>query len=536
LLLIATAAPIQAAETRPPVASWAAVQGGGYAATYAISPAGDLFACVDVSTSSVHMWDTQTFKLLWKKRVESGDGDVGLVFSPDGRRLACLLTDELGLGFEEDFDEAFGPADGFGPKEGVVLHDALTGKMLRRFGDVGTDIIYGVALSPDGRRLAIQNRFGGDVSLWDADKGRRIATLLPAKKRSLTALRFSPDGKRIVGTGFGVKIFERRGPGGSYESGGGTTDENYVLIWDVESPESVQEMQMRGSSAPWTVRFAPDGQTFALVSFRSVVRRLNVITSAVGELRVFDAEDGSIRTRVGSFLATSLVFADDGRTIVGAWHNVRELSVRICDLDSRRVRRTIQYRSPAGRSEMVTAAFSRNAAVLAVARSDGTIELWDVRTGRMQTVLEEDNRRFLGFATDKLWAPSEANPLTFNSNCLIAVKYFGDRSPNATGEDTEMRVVVWDVADYLHSPGESTPDLSEQSQTEPSTPTKSEPPATGHRLRTWSSADGRFRTQATLIRADSNTATLETADGRTIQVPLARLSAADQKYVREQSP
>jgi WD40 repeat protein len=221
--------------------------------------------------------------------------------------------------------------------------------------------------------------------------------------------------------------------------------------------------------------------------------------------------------------------------MVGVWHNARELSARICDLDSRRVRRTIQHVAPAGQGETVTTAFSPDAAVMAVARADGTVELWDVRAGRVRTVLGDDNTRFLGFADERLWAPLPANPLAFTSGGkLIAVKYFGDRSPSATGEDSEMRVAVWDVADHFQSPGETIRDASEQSQAEPSAPAKSESPATAP-LRTWSSADGRFNTRATLIRADSDTATLETADGRTIQVPLTRLSAADRQYIRDQS-
>ena len=68
-LLIASSTSAQAAEATTPVLSWTAVRGGGYMTTFAISPAGNLFACVDVSTSSVHMWNTQMGKLLWKKPV-----------------------------------------------------------------------------------------------------------------------------------------------------------------------------------------------------------------------------------------------------------------------------------------------------------------------------------------------------------------------------------------------------------------------------------------------------------------------------------
>ncbi|MEM1067728.1 MAG: SHD1 domain-containing protein [Planctomycetota bacterium] len=50
--------------------------------------------------------------------------------------------------------------------------------------------------------------------------------------------------------------------------------------------------------------------------------------------------------------------------------------------------------------------------------------------------------------------------------------------------------------------------------------------------RQWKSADGQFQTQGTLVDADEREVTLKLTDGRTIQVPIDKLSAKDRDYVK----
>ena len=54
-------------------------------------------------------------------------------------------------------------------------------------------------------------------------------------------------------------------------------------------------------------------------------------------------------------------------------------------------------------------------------------------------------------------------------------------------------------------------------------------------MRTWHDASGRFEIEATLVSLKDQTVTLKRKDGRTIRVPLKRLSAENQKFVRGQS-
>jgi hypothetical protein len=98
---------------------------------------------------------------------------------------------------------------------------------------------------------------------------------------------------------------------------------------------------------------------------------------------------------------------------------------------------------------------------------------------------------------------------------------------------TQTRACVWDLPAYIDRAGRqgrSSLRVAAASVSVGSSTTDASRP-----WRTWASADDRFHTRASLIRADSDTATLKTADGRTIQVPLSRLSATDQQYVRDHS-
>jgi hypothetical protein len=54
-------------------------------------------------------------------------------------------------------------------------------------------------------------------------------------------------------------------------------------------------------------------------------------------------------------------------------------------------------------------------------------------------------------------------------------------------------------------------------------------------MRTWHDASGKFEIEATLVSLKDQTVTLKKKDGRTIRVPLKKLGAEDQKFIREQS-
>jgi WD40 repeat protein len=142
--------------------------------------------------SDVKVWDAQTGQELLSIKGQGGP-DVGVAFSPDGKRMASVS-----------------PVGGQGPVADnwiveVKVWDAQTGQELRPLQGGGGRVALGpanirrpdLALSPDGRRLA--SAHGEMLKVWDTQTGEELLTLkVPTWVGSVF---FSPDGHRLAGGG-----------------------------------------------------------------------------------------------------------------------------------------------------------------------------------------------------------------------------------------------------------------------------------------------------------------------------------------------
>jgi WD40 repeat protein len=237
-------------------------------------------------------------------------------------------------------------------------------------------------------------------------------------------------------------------------------------------------------------------------------------------------------------------------------------------------------------------AVSPDASTLALIRTSGEVTLWDFQTGRhIGTLPCPRGLRFYNFPYQSfpdLGCSSDRDgfvAFSLDGRRLIWAAHYVDRDYRPYRSKTYTLACVWDIDKYTQAepregvagvPVEAEPlsddaDMAEagpsvlvsakrippsdrELDTVPDTSSTAREQGSGLRvtaasasngsdlatataaLRTWESADGRFHTRATLIRADADTATLETADGRAIRIPLARLSAADRQYVLGRSP
>lgn len=64
----------------------------------------------------------------------------------------------------------------------------------------------------------------------------------------------------------------------------------------------------------------------------------------------------------------------------------------------------------------------------------------------------------------------------------------------------------------------------------PVTPGSEPEPETAHELRTWTTSDGKFTIEARFVRYGSSIVTLHKMNGKTIDVPIEKLSKEDQDY------
>lgn len=171
------------------------------------------------------VFDTSTWRVV--ETLNDTGGVWALAFRPDGSQIVLVEPSEHSDG------RSHRPLEFWDTHSWAMLGTA----------DVGTNHVYGVAFSPDGRLAAISNHPNGSVSIWGADFTQRRASF-PAHDMSTWGLSFSPDGKTLA-------------------TGGA---DNVVRLWDTASWEVRHQLpheEMRTlvayKNSVLCTAFSPDG-------------------------------------------------------------------------------------------------------------------------------------------------------------------------------------------------------------------------------------------------------------------------------------
>ncbi|MBS0267111.1 MAG: WD40 repeat domain-containing protein [Planctomycetes bacterium] len=203
-------------------------------------------------------------------------------------------------------------------------------------------------VSPDGTKAAVAAT-DGSVFLIDPQSApernleRRLVTG-PAVRT--THLKFSSDGRYLAAANYG----------------GG------IRLWDLSTGQEVQNWQ--GHEQPATsVAVLPEGR---------------VLTASLDDtVRIWDANGKGevLGAKAGLFGVTSMAVSVDGKT--AAWGGHRRKIV-VWDLETARKRFEISISA----SMVWDIKFSPDCQFLAVSGNDGTLQLYDARTGRVKKALE----------------------------------------------------------------------------------------------------------------------------------------------------
>jgi WD40 repeat protein/serine/threonine protein kinase len=263
--------------------------------------------------ATARVWDVQTGReqFAFDKHIRIV---FSVAFSPDGRRIASgsaqLTKDEpspvkiwdatTGQEVLQPRSTAVGALDlafSFGngrwlvagtEASDVTIWNATTGELVHTLKQ--SPNVWGVAFSPDGRRLATLSR-EGIVTVYDATRWGEKAPLHFRAHNILVrgSLAFSPDGQRLVVPG----------------------DDNTVNIWDVttdDKPPSAPQRTLRGHNGQvWGVAFSADGRWVASGGEDNTVKLWSAKT---GELiRTFRGHSG---------LVTRVAFSPDGKQLASA--------------------------------------------------------------------------------------------------------------------------------------------------------------------------------------------------------------------------
>lgn len=260
----------------------------------AFSPDGTLLAgCTNEETEDALKWSNRII-ILWKVKtgervaILKSDRLVGLsdgLFSPNGKILMAgaaearvlepqmlhtfweipsgklLRTIKLGkknnLGHDQLSPDGKTlalsgyPKSEYGKTESILvvpsfvhLWDVATGKMLTEFKGMKGPI-YSLALSPDGRLLAVGGNIGSEINeiiIWDVVKKERYA-VLRAHRGAVMQVTFSHDGKWLASAGGGEHAGE-------------------VWIWDVKKKRELVSLQGHTKKVS-SVCFSPDDSLLA---------------------------------------------------------------------------------------------------------------------------------------------------------------------------------------------------------------------------------------------------------------------------------
>lgn len=280
----------------------------------AFSGDGKTLASGSSSDGTVLLWDLPTRKEIAQLQTKAQQL-VGLSFSPDGKRLACVAN----------YLKAGGNA--------VFLWD-VTDRAKLRVKDIlnkYTDQIHTVTFSPDGNTLATGS--GGTVDLWD------LAGAAPSEKaviptgRSVSSLDFSADATTLVTGHWSGMIrswdLTKAGPQERFTHHGHVAAVNALSLarnglvasgshdgtarlWDLSGTQAEERSPLSGEGSTSPLALSRDGKTLALESGYG------------GNLEVWDLSAEKPRKRLRCqphnsgqmFGMTCLELSADGRTLV----------------------------------------------------------------------------------------------------------------------------------------------------------------------------------------------------------------------------
>jgi WD40 repeat protein len=251
-------------------------------------------------------------------------GLVGLVLSPNNKRLACTTADGQ-----------------------ILVWDPQTGKLLRQWHAKQTGDIL-LAFASDGKTLASASNI---VRLWNADTGDEISQLPTRNGDPVMTLAFSPDDKTLA---LGA------------HSG-------HIDLVDVKAKKSVASFNYTG--ALQAIAWSPDGRKLAAAGGAKIFVWDPLANRLI---RSFDVKEGP--PPPFPMLVASLAFAPDSKTLAaGGWDAV----IRIYNLNAKNPTDGKQQRLCEGHASAVYAiAFSPDGHSLISGSFDKTARLWEAFSGK----------------------------------------------------------------------------------------------------------------------------------------------------------
>ena len=342
-----------------------------------------------------------------------------------------------------------------------ALHKAVLASHVRLNLRGHTDALTGVAVSPDGTRIATSS-VDGTVKLWDAITGKEIITLR-GHSDSVWSVAFSPNGSQLVTASSDktAKIWDVATGKVLVTLSGHTegitravfspldgakvataSDDGTAKVWDVKSGKKL--LSLSGQSG-WmnSVAFSPDGARIATAQGGGIVK-------------VWDATNGDELLKLSGHMGNvnMVVFSPDGKRLASAGFDGM---AKVWDAETGETLLTLRGHN---NTTIASISFSADGLLIATGSTDNTAKVWDATTGMELFTLSGHTNYVTGVAfspdgawlatsgldgTAKVWdlTPShELLALVTNSDVVRGVAI----SPDGTNVATAgQNVLIWDM-------------------------------------------------------------------------------------------
>lgn len=295
------------------------------------------------------------------------------------------------------------------------------GRRLYRVWQSSVDIIYRIALSPDGRKLA-GGTWDGTLKVWDIARGSLLwAVNWPQTVIVIYQLEFSPDGNLIACSGddFDVRLL-KTSDGSEWQRlvhpqrvmiARWTSDGQLLVTGDADGIIRFWKLH-KTEPAVCIKTFTGHSQTIFGIAFSP--DNLRVASSSLdGTVKVWDVDSGVLIHTIESHDSgvLRLRWSPDGRSIVSSGRD--DSIIKLWNPEDGRLQATLQGHTSTVRSLF----FTPDNRHLVSSGPDGTLRIWDVATGECLRII-------YGYAaslTDLEWSPDSQYVVGGGTDALVMV-------------------------------------------------------------------------------------------------------------------